>query len=164
MEITYNRDPKYWETKRTNCNCMAFALNAIGWLVPYEDDDERFYGALDLLYEGVSVEDVMETFLEQDLDYLLSNFPELVQVDYETAMAAPSSTRVIAYRVGLVYDDDLPDEMDTDFHFKVRIDGRWRDKMGTGPVEDCALISDEPWEGIDGLEYASRILYFIVKS
>ena len=74
----------------------------------------------------------------------------------------PANERIIAYRLQL--GDIWNCDVDTDFHFRVRIGGFWFEKCGEGPIHLCSNQEvTEPWVTSPCLIYDSDILYFRVK-
>ena len=159
-------------TPRSAYNCGGFALNVYDWICPYiqtDDyagpildgmytDDERMSYIIDLINEGWDREYIEEEILRYDVNFLLDEYPFLEPVNLEDC--APSDF-VIAYRIFINIDEDLGVVEDEDFHFKIRINGFWFEKMGSDPVTLCQLDADEPWYVNDLTQYTSRIEYFI---
>ena len=154
-------------------NCGGFALSIYDWICPYiRTDDEvdiydlpidaytdQYRGSLmyDLLEEGYTTEEIETEILARDIEFLLRTYPFLEQVDI--ADCAPTDT-VIAYRIFVVVDPETLEVEDTDFHFKVRINDFWFEKMGAGPVQLCQLDDSTPWVVSDEIQYTSLIAYF----
>ena len=154
----------FWEKDQKECNCGSFALNLTSWFVPYlygdELDDEdwddaeivRFHSdERDVLFEslvaeGYSKEEVMEVVIENDWEFILMTCPFLETISREEIN---EKDRVIAYRLLL----DIPGEReefspdrDTDFHFRVLIDGEWWEKNGAWPIHRVfGGLTEDPW-------------------
>lgn len=153
-------------------NCGGLALNVFNWVVPYTRTDELYFfdSAMDDEYTDVDREDLMcalheegwseneieEEILERDVQFLLDHYPFLERVNLEDC--APTDT-VIAYRLFVEFYDDYV--YDTDFHFKVRINGFWFEKLGGNKVTLTQLIPDQPWDYPGNCAYTSPIVYFI---
>jgi hypothetical protein len=113
----------------------------------------------ELLLEGHEREDVMDIILERDWQFILMACPWLVPIQREDIN---EKDRVIAYR--LMLEDVEPTEFDpdinTDFHFRVLIDGEWWEKNGAGPVHKVENPDDdEDWVVDDWLVYDGEIRY-----
>lgn len=167
-----NTDPKFWDSNysRRNCNCGSFALNVNSWFSPYETIDEceegkcteedRAQYIIDLYMEGNSRDTVMDIILEMDKKAILESCPWLEEVnEFELP---EDKERVVAYR--LMIGDIWEHEVETDFHFRVRIGGFWFEKCGEGKIHFCNNQEvTEPWETSPHLIYNSNILYFRFK-
>ena len=163
-------------TPRTAYNCGGFALSIYDWICPYvrTDDSTQKYDLPDgtytdeerefimdhLIEEGWTEEDIEEEILRCDVNFLLDEYPFLEPVELNEC--DPTET-VIAYRLFVCVDDELGMVEDTDFHFKVRINGFWFEKMGSDPVRLCNLDEHEPWVLNSGTMYTSRIEYFTIR-
>ena len=165
-----NTDPKFWETdySQDHCNCGSFALDLTSWFSPYceSDDDDGCYTnedrneyIIDMYQEGYSREYIKDTILRRDGEEILRICPWLEQVN---EFHLPANERIIAYRLQL--GDIWNCDVDTDFHFRVRIGGFWFEKCGEGPIHLCSNQEvTEPWVTSPCLIYDSDILYFRVK-
>lgn len=171
-----NSNPDFWDTDEAEnrCNCGSFALNLTSWFAPYLDEseiddmddvdayqyssNEREHLMEELLLEGYDREEVMEFIVERDWQFILMTCPWLVPIRHENIN---EKDRIIAYR--LMMEDVEPEEFDpdlnTDFHFRVCIDGEWWEKNGSGPIHSCGTFTDEsPWE-CESWAYDSNIKY-----
>lgn len=173
LNISHKRNR--YNTPREVYNCGGFALSTYDWLCPYvrtDDstakydlpdgtytDEERAFIIEHLIENGWTEVDIEEEILRCDVSFLLDEYPFLEPV--ELAECDISDT-VIAYRIFIKIDDELGIVEDTDFHFKVRINGFWFEKMGSQEVRLCDLDEHEPWlmSNSDTM-YTSRIEYFI---
>lgn len=168
-----NTDPKFWDSNysKNNCNCGSFALNVTSWFSPYDNDDtngeadyysqeDRAQYIIDLYFDGLSREKILDKILELDRKEILRVCPWLEPVSEFNL--PKDEERVIAYRLQL--GDVWEHEVDTDFHFRVRLGGFWFEKCGEGPIRFCENqeITD-PWETSPQLVYDSNILYFRMK-
>ena len=150
-------------------NCGGFALKTFNWLTPYTDevdDDNDPYTEvdredfIDSLYEdGFDDNFVSYELVFEDTHHILKRFPFLEQIELEDAR--PEDT-IIAYRVFTKWDESYDCVADTDFHFKVRLNGFWFEKMGGGEICLCDLNPDEKqaWIYNDDWAYISPIVYF----
>ena len=71
-----NRNPKFWQKKRPEYNCGAFALDTPSWVTPYDTNDEyteesRHDLMQEMMDEGFDRETIMETILLADQESLL---------------------------------------------------------------------------------------------
>lgn len=159
----FNSDPSFWEENHTDCNCGAYALNLIGWYLPYNNRDERDNWIDTMLEEDYSEDEIKEIVLTADVSNMLNQFGDYL-IPVNSPDEVPDNEDVIAYRVSLfVCRDDDPntyDYADYDFHFKVRRDGKWSEKVGMDKVVPCELSPDVPWEVEYNLIYDSSIRYF----
>lgn len=162
-------------TPVTAYNCGGFALSTYDWLCPYvrtDDstdkydlpdgtytDEEREFIIEHLIEDGWTEADIEEEILHCDVNFLLGEYPFLEPV--ELAECDLSDT-VIAYRIFINIDEELGIVEDTDFHFKVRINGFWFEKMGNEPIRLCQLEDANPWVVNEELQYTSSIAYFCI--
>lgn len=143
-------------------NCGGYALKTFNWYLPYGK-----YNHLDIaeaLYEkGMSKEEIQDEILKEDLQTLLSDFNGKLIYISSIEEASPEDT-VVAYRLYLKIfeeEDEMCENIDTDFHFRVRINNLWSEKCGEGEVKKCNF-TEEPWPNTD-CTYDGPILYFIFK-
>jgi len=162
-------------TPVTAYNCGGFALSTYNWICPYvrTDDSVDKYDIPDDVYTDVEREGVMSTLVEMgwtesdieeeilyhDVNFLLEEYPFLEAVNLEDCKLDET---VIAYRLFVHIDDDNTCVEDTDFHFKVRINGFWFEKMGNEPIHLCQLEDTKPWVVNEELQYTSSIAYFCI--
>lgn len=164
-------------TPREAYNCGGFALSIYDWICPYvrtDDsiqkydlpdgtytDEEREAIMINLINDNWTEADIEEEILRCDVNFLLDEYPFLAPV--ELSECDPTET-VIAYRIFVRVDEEFGCIEDTDFHFKVRINGFWFEKMGSDPVRPCSLDEDEPWlMSNTDTKYTSRIEYFTIR-
>lgn len=169
-----NSNPDLFEEECSDTNCGSFALNVTEWYTPYitddsvdEDDElyqyaewERANYAYELLQEGYSTMEVMESLTEKDFEFILLTCPWLVPID-ETEINYELD-RVIAYRLMLEAPNDVSEfDMDegSDFHFRVLIDGTWWEKNGAGPVHEVEYPDSDVWEVDEFLVYDGPVKY-----
>ena len=109
----------------------------------------------------MDVDETADTLAERDWDALLRMFSFLRPVD---APCEDLTKEVVAYRVGIAYDEES-DQLDEDFHFRVRRNGVWYEKQGTLRPHECVNQSiEDPWMTPMGdLEYNSKIYYAIIE-
>ena len=156
-------------------NCGGFALSVYDWVCPYiqtDDDDandchegeytdaEREMLMQIMLANGWSREEIEEEILQKDVNFLLNQYPFLTPVNLSDCALDDT---VVAYRIFIEPDTDSYFIDDTDFHFKVRINGFWFEKLGSDVIHLCQLDDDKPWiMSRSGTQYTSKIVYFIV--
>jgi hypothetical protein len=100
----------------------------------------------------------MEIILERDWEFILKTCPWIRPISKENI---DPKDRVIAYRLMMeeVEPKEFDPDLNTDFHFRVLIDGEWWEKNGEGPIHLCDSFTDEsPWEN-GSLVYDSLIKY-----
>lgn len=167
-----NSNPTLFYDRPGDTNCGSFALNVTEWYTPYiidnigEDDElwqyeeqERAQWAYDLFQEGYTAMEVMEAITSRDFEFILKSCPWLVPIREDEI---DMRDRVIAYRLSIpepVCIEDFDMEDDTDFHFRVLIDGEWWEKNGAGPVHKVEHPEDEVWEVDEWLIYNGPIRY-----
>ena len=172
----HNTDPTFWKQTRENCNCGSFALNLTEWFSPCDDYDDRKDFITDLLAGLANPvgEDLFEAeneILDQDELYMLSHFPQLIPLtirDISELDAIDDCYPIIAYRIGIDCNADgvmEESDFDEDFHFKVRINGEWWEKNGSGEIHQCALDAHKSWPlpEDDNLVYDSAIRFFYMQ-
>lgn len=149
MEYTSNNDPTYYESNRFTTNCGSFALRLKEW---YDNEvDERYGGietwCLDLLEEGVPNSDIPDMIAETYLDRIRADFSDSVRIltrlDHNTMLKAAArnfNEELIAFRVYVPVEEWDPEEyLEFDFHFRVYRNGRWMEKNGDRPVQECNI-------------------------
>lgn len=172
-----NTSPTFWgeEENLDNCNCGSFALDLTSWFAPYLEDwesageeDECYLGSTrdemmsSMAEYGCDAEEIMATIIETDWQFILEVCPWLEPI---TVNDIRPEDRVIAYRLYINTDDsdDFDPDRDTDFHFRVMIDGVWWEKNGAGPIHRVSEVYDgfeeEPWIIHSGLIYSGPIKY-----
>lgn len=149
-------------------NCGGFALGTFSWFMPYYSSEERENSVDEMIEDGVSRRDIMDTLTEEDIDYILDNVDDIYRI--RRPSDAPKDTRVIAYRVTLSPCGTNNDERDAedmnlgsyflDFHFRVRINGYWFEKNGFEDIKPCKFEEGD-WDcGDNLLYYDGQIIYF----
>ena len=178
-----NDSPSFWEeVPDDECNCGAFALDLTSWFAPYIHEDyenenkfeeegdadrftcyERDHRIAELIDEGYSAEEVADLAVEYDWEFILRTCPWLEPIN--SVEDADLDDRIIAYRLMCHYEEgwttwDVVDDMD--YHFRVRIDGVWYEKCGSGPIRKLGYMYNEAdWHcGYDdSLVYNGKIKY-----
>ena len=170
-----NSEPDWFETEEDSTNCGSFALNLTTWFAPYlvegvnidniddcyweYEEKERERWIYDLIDDNVPCDEIVEAVLDRDFDFILRACPWLVPIEKSEIS---EKDRVIAYRLHFNWPEDLADfdvEWDSDFHFRVQIDGEWWEKNGNGPVHKVGELDEEPWVANSTLIYSGPIRY-----
>jgi hypothetical protein len=169
----YNRvlENVFWAEPRIRCNCGSYALGVDTWFWPVVDraayslrEDE----IRSLYICGYDEETIMEKLIVKDVSNILELCPWIEQID--RFKITPNDT-IIAYRLALTiegtYDEQddcmYPDWVDEDFHFRIRENGVWTEKCGSGEIRVC---DDQNWfEEEDCWDtgymcYTSSVVYF----
>ena len=104
-------------------------------------------------------EEIMASLIERDFEFILKTCPWLVPIDEDEIS---ENDRVIAYRLSM----EIPDEReefdmdeDTDFHFRLFINGEWWEKNGASPIHKVAEPDTDIWEVDEWLIYDGEIRY-----
>ena len=144
-------------------NCGGYALRTFSWYLPYDDISHSDL-AEEMYQNGMSKEEIELEILQHDLEVMKEDFPDKLIYIKSLDEAAPEDT-VIAYRLYIkIYDDkdEMCENVDTDFHFRVRSNNIWTEKCGSDPILPCTF-SEEPWDNGGDCIYDSPILYFVLK-
>ncbi len=163
MKYTLNRDKNYFITNEFYTNCGSLAFNIEEWYAPDEAFEEDDYDtACCLLEEGMSEEEVRDYLFVRNVEQIQKDF-EVVRVnscDYPLA----ANEELIAFRECVNgapgYDDDT---LEVDFHFRVKRDGKWIEKLGNTEVINIDSYSEDPWYATEELIYDGPIAYFVRK-
>ena len=163
-KVIRNSNPNYYTHSPEASNCGGFAFNILGWYTPYEYESARKHKMLELaLEERYSHSKIEEEILKMDKEFMLKNFKGALTT-CENPDLIPSDKRIIAYRI---FVDEDSRWINSDFHFKVRINGKWYHKQGSMSPEECELDSEHEWPLLEDDDetilhyYDSPILYFI---
>jgi hypothetical protein len=169
-----NTNPNLYIDQEDYQNCGSYALGVDRWYCPYleidedvsNDDElwqyteyERTNYVTELVLEGFDREEIMERLIERDFEFILKTCPWLVPIDEDEIS---ENDRVIAYRLSM----EIPDEReefdmdeDTDFHFRLFINGEWWEKNGASPVHKVVDSDSDIWEVDEWLIYDGEIRY-----
>lgn len=161
--------PEMSETWNITHNCGSYALNSNIWITPFDEDiDDRIEFIWDMLNSGLGLEETRDLILNLDCAYIRDNF-NLKEISFKNFMALAPETEVIAYRIFLKVNIPKDEEgeidicdIDYDFHFRVRKEGRWVEKCGEEPIGFVVDSENEEWD-VFPLTYSSQIRYFIKK-
>lgn len=160
---TRNTDHHFWEKEQRHSNCGSFALNVQEWVYP--DDEESLEDREDVMYDvwdaTMNEDETANALAERDWEAILRMFSFLQPIPHP--LAVPVDREVIAYRVGIRYDEG-EDFLDEDFHFRVRRNGVWYEKCGTMRPHECfCQLVDGEWATPNGdLVYNSRTYYAVI--
>ena len=157
MYYTRNSDLKYYETNRTEVNCGSYALRLNEWY----DLDTVFEDRMGYYIDEWISEKGKEGYSDYEIstmygDILVEAMLENMADELEQCDGAPPTTddeELIAFCTFCYCENtQWPD---FDYHFKVFRDGKWMEKIGTGPVHEC----DE----FDWGDYIGDVTYFYHK-
>ena len=165
-------------------NCGGLALGLIEWVTPYvncdnckykkedllitdwdelcESCEESRYARLDFIEYCIDKYDLdtsLQIITESDAKMLMHKYDFLQRID---ATDCDKYNKVIAYRIGIKIFEDS-DEIEQDFHFRVKINGKWYEKCGTSAIKEIDTNDSDlnkPWYIADFI-YDSPIIYFI---
>ncbi len=148
MTYTKNKDKEFYIKNQSRTNCGSFALNVKEWV-----DVESIDGCYSESYEGYEYKFISQALLEESVGELLYTFDTLRLLESKED-AIKDNEELIAFRIG-DYNEGIP----TDYHFRVKRNGKWQEKCGSGPVKDCEEWDDNcPWS--EGIVYDSDVIYF----
>lgn len=94
--------------------------------------------------------------VDNDIEFLINRYPFLQIVDDITQTAA--TDKIIAYRIFIDYDYGDEYIYDQDFHFRIRVNGKWYEKIGSSEIFEINDYSEEPWT-YSMSTYDSKIVY-----
>lgn len=141
-------------------NCGGYALMTYNWYLPYYNSTSDHVETIEELWdEGYSIEDIYSFIIDADIANMLSDFPQLRQVD--RCYDLKPSERLIAYRFYAII-DELSDgyiDVDSDFHYRFKDygDTGWKEKRGSCPCEELTEEDNKYWG-----DYDSKICYFVM--
>lgn len=137
---TKNNDPNYFDEYPDEGNCGSFALNVREWYVSDRDFDNTTI-ADDMLSYGEDIDDVLEYLTERNVAQILEDFEDEIRLVFSED-EVEDNEELIAFRLGVF---EYCEEIDTDFHFKVKRNGCWMEKRGSTEVRFCELEEDDIW-------------------
>ena len=157
-----NRDPNYFENSQFSTNCGSYAFNICEWYCPDENFDED---DIELAYElidekNMDEDDVIDILFKRNVEQIHKDFDieETSYMDYPLK----KNEELIAFRMCL--NRDLWDEgLVVDYHFRVKRNGKWMEKCGSGRVQEVEDFNESPWKVSEDLIYRGPIAYFIRK-
>lgn len=167
MKYTPNRDPAYYSEANNQVltNCGSLALNIEEW---YSPDEEFEMDDLDMAVvlsdEGESDDEILNFLFERNVEKILEDFVvdfDIHRVDSKDYPLKPNE-ELIAFRQCFnrtFYDENVV----VDYHFRVKRNGKWIEKMGAGPVKPVEDYNEEPWMASEELIYSGPIAYFVKK-
>lgn len=144
-------------------NCGGFAFGTYEWYFPYDWWQTREDSAFDLFSNGKTAKEIQEIFLEEEFETILEDFKGRIHFIEDWRDASPRD-RVICYRNCVCIREENEEEIyvATDYHFKVRINGKWYEKRGEEAPRPCDLDEDSPWVLNSDIIYDSENIYFIL--
>ena len=114
------------------------------------DDDEK----------NMDEDDVIDILFKRNVEQIHKDFEveETPYMDYPLN----KNEELIAFRMCL--NRDLWDEeLVVDYHFRVKRNGKWMEKCGSGRVQEVEDFNESPWKVSEDLIYRGPITYFIRK-
>lgn len=162
MQFETNRDPNYFNEECMRANCGSFAFNIREWYSPDEcfDQDDLELAAQLIDDEGLDETDVIHLLFDRNVEQIHQDF-ELEDADNKD-YPLKDNEELIAFRMCInktFYDDELV----VDYHFRVKREGKWMEKCGTGPVRTIEDYNEDPWSCGEDLIYWGPIAYFVRK-
>lgn len=161
MRFETNRDPNYFQDNRYHTNCGSFAFNICDWYGPdgsFDEDDTTLAVELADEYDMSDI-DILETLFERNVEQIHLDF-DVIDVDKD--YKPKEGEDLVAFRMCVnrtFYDDELI----VDYHFRVKRNGKWLEKCGSGPVKEVVNYNEEPWLISEELIYWGPIAYFVKK-
>lgn len=154
MYYTRNSDLSYYETHRHDANCGSYALRLNEWydLDYYFEDVTGYY-----IGEWIT-EKSEEGYNDYEIstmygDILVQGILEEFDGELEICGGWPPKTDGVELIAFSTY--CYANYGDYDYHFKVFRDGKWMEKCGSGPVEEC---TEDSWG-----DYIGDVTYFYHK-
>ena len=137
MIYSRNTNLDYYIDEQEYTNCGSYALRLNEWYDP-EDYFERRIGNIcdwigDQTDAGYSDEEISNIYGEILFEGISEEFAN--EIELWNGMPPAPGTELIAFNTFCRWDDDWG--ADWDFHFKVLRDGKWMEKCGPLPVEEC---------------------------
>ena len=156
---TKNHDPNYFYTNLQDGNCGSFALNIKEWYL-----SDRKFDNTDIAWEmecqGYDLNSILEYLTSINVEQILADFVDEIRL-LDSKEEVKENEELIAFRVG-VFDDSF-DDIDTDFHFRVKRNGEWMEKCGSTEVRRCELEEGVNWTNSSGDIYNGPIVFFAKK-
>lgn len=163
--FTPNHDPNYFQENCIFTNCGSYAFNIQGWYCPdenFDEDDEKLGNTL-FEEDELTTTEILQLLFDRDVEQILNDF-DLVRV-YNKDIFLKSNEELVAFRMCVVPDffDGEDDSLSIDYHFRVKRNGKWMEKIGCGQVHEVLNYSENPWVVSEFLIYSGPIAYFIRK-
>lgn len=154
MYYTRNSDLTYYETHRHEANCGSYALRLNEWY----DLDEYFEDTTGYYIDEWIAEKSEEGYADYEIstmygEILIQGILEEFEGELELCNGWPPKTdnvELIAFSTYCYANSSK--YSDYDYHFKVLRDGKWMEKCGSGPVEEC---TEDGWG-----DYIGDVFYF----
>lgn len=165
MPFTPNYEPNYFEEHSFFTNCGSFAFNIQEW---YSPDDRFIEDDIELgnrLYKEnlLDINGILKLLYNRDVEQILKDF-NLVQVTNKD-VTLKKDEELIAFRMCVNPDAPTEDEpLYIDYHFRVKRNGMWMEKIGRNEVKKISNYSEEAWEVSEELVYTGPIAYFVKKT
>lgn len=161
MVFEKNNDPNYFTENRWLTNCGSYALNIKERYCPDEafalEDYEYAYELVEM--ENFSEEEAIQIMLERNVEQIKEDFDFLEPCNKDYVLK--DGEELIAFRMclGRTFDEEL----NTDYHFRVKREGKWMEKCGMGEVQEVKNYNEDPWIISEELIYWGPIAYFVRK-
>lgn len=162
MALKANRDPNYYTKYESITNCGSYAFNIVEWYTPdevFDLDDEEL--ANRLFDEGMNEYDIIDLLFDRDVRQIMEDFDNELLLTYDMNYPLKDNEELIAFRVCV--NPYSSDGMMTDYHFRVKRNGKWMEKCGQEPVHEIENYNEDSWELSDDLIYEGPIAYFVKK-
>lgn len=143
--FTKNNDSRYFIDNPEKGNCGSFALNVKEWYITDRDFDNTSI-VCEMADSGVDWDWIFESLTFMNVKTILDDFKDEVRVVLDEH-DLKKNEELIAYRIGINWDEEF-EEYDTDFHFRVRRNGKWMEKCGSTEIRYCEFTEEE-WHGSD---------------
>lgn len=114
----------------------------------------RNYIALSLI-QKYPKEKVLDVIANLDAGFLLSDYPFLKICKHKDSKEVK---HLIAYKIFITFDDQKTKIIDSDFHFKIRINKLWYEKSGAGAI--FSTVNSKKWKN-GGYVYDSKTIYLV---
>ena len=135
LKSTYTKN----ELKRFNCMGYAFGVE----LMMNPRGAEFVADWLDDSFDGEVSQYSVNCALDDMVDNMIEDYQGLEIVSDINCI--PKEKEVMAFKFAVNPDD----KEKYDFHFKVRRDGIWSEKLGDEEIRECELLPKEPWHSRD---------------
>ncbi len=157
MNYTRNSDLTYYETHRHEANCGSYALRLNEWY----DLDYYFEDVTGYYIDEWITEKSEEGYNDYEIstmygDILVQGILEEFDGELEICSGWPSKTDDVELIAFSTYCYASSSKYgDYDYHFKVFRDGKWMEKCGMEPVQEC---TEDGWG-----DYIGDVTYFYHK-
>lgn len=148
MTYEIKKNYNYSEEELKLFNCMGYAfgvelmMNPAATLYVLEWMDE-IYNIFNT--NSLEVPDEISDWVADDCeDCLCDCYPGLELI--KNPESVPEDKELISFKFAV---NSLTNPSDYNFHFKVRRNGTWSEKLGDEEIRECELLPDESWDSRD---------------